>query len=220
MDMHVRQRLANRPADRQIRLSGEVRMNTTLQTDFGAPAIPGLCRTPRNFSSIQQIRLIAQSLACAAFGKCTKATAIVTNIRVVDVAVDHKGHRITDLNSSLMIGQDTKAQELEAARTADASTTSAGSLRRSVRARPPCPSSAAPGGVVACGRRVNASSIVRKSKKVHPEILLGIQKRIFRQVPCKTVDLGAVLVEATHHNRPDAAQLIDSRGQRRRHDAW
>ena len=93
--MHIWQCFPDRIADRQIRLTGEVRVNPTLQTDFRSTTIPSLRGTPRDLNRIQQIRLIAQALACAALGKCAEPTAVMADIGVVDVSVNHIRHNIS-----------------------------------------------------------------------------------------------------------------------------
>ena len=96
MDVHIRQRKTNRPTNLQIGFTGKFRMNTTLKTDLRCAPFPGFLCPSDNLSKIQYVSLVAQTLKRGTFRECTESTSISTNIRIVNVAVNHISHGVTD----------------------------------------------------------------------------------------------------------------------------
>ena len=89
MHMHVRQRRLDGLGDTDIGVAGIVGMDAALQAHLGRPARPGLLGPPHDLAHLQVVRRAAQRLVRLALGEGAERAAIVTNVGIVDVAVDH-----------------------------------------------------------------------------------------------------------------------------------
>jgi hypothetical protein len=88
VDVHARNRLANRGADLQVRSTGETRLDPALHAHLGGAAIPGLARAPRDLVHRQRVGPATQVLAQLPFRERTELTLEVADVGVVDVAAD------------------------------------------------------------------------------------------------------------------------------------
>src|SRR4051812_17758101 len=64
-------------------------MDATLHADLGCAAPPCFGSSARDFVERQVIWGAPEVFVPSAFGEGAKATCVVTNVRVIDVAVDH-----------------------------------------------------------------------------------------------------------------------------------
>ena len=92
--MHIGQRGLDRAADADIRRAGVVGMDAALQAHFRRAALPCLPRTPHHFVQCQIVRRAAQFLVRLALGERAELAAIIADVGVVDVAVDHVTHDV------------------------------------------------------------------------------------------------------------------------------
>ena len=95
MNMHIRNDLFNTVANINVGLTSILRMNTALQAHLCRTTLIGLTGTPHDLFRGQVIRPTAQVLAHFALRKRTELTFKITDIRIVNIAIDHVSHLIT-----------------------------------------------------------------------------------------------------------------------------
>ena len=105
MYVHIRQHRLDRAADAEIGLAGVVGMNAALQAHLGGAAIPCLLRSPHHFVQRQIVGCAAQFLVRLAFGERAETAAVVADVGVVDVAVDHVAHDVAADRLTQRIGR-------------------------------------------------------------------------------------------------------------------
>src|SRR5688500_13350084 len=92
MHMQPRRRLLHGRDDIQIALARVVRMNSTLETDFGRATLPSFERSLRYFFEIQVVSGTSQRSTRTTLREGAEAAGIATDVGVVDVAVDDISH--------------------------------------------------------------------------------------------------------------------------------
>src|SRR5580693_7875722 len=94
MLVHIRDRRLDGTANAQIGLAGVVRMDAALKAYLGRASLPSLCRAAHDFLKRQVIGRTAQRLMRLALGKGAELAAVVTDVGIVDVAIDHVADNI------------------------------------------------------------------------------------------------------------------------------
>ena len=97
MDVHLRRSVANGFHNVEISLAGVIGVNAALQTDLCGAQRGGLCHTTMELVSINIIGRTTRRHFTTALGKRAEATAVLTHVGVIDVAVDDIADCVTHL---------------------------------------------------------------------------------------------------------------------------
>src|SRR5580704_1236340 len=89
MDVDPRRGLPDGPANLDVRLAREARLDAALHAYFGRAAIPGFARPPGNLVERQRVRSASKVFAELALGKRTELAFEVADVGVIDVARHH-----------------------------------------------------------------------------------------------------------------------------------
>ena len=112
VDMHTGGCTAHGGQNIEIGLPGVIRMNTALHTDFSGSALPGLDTPPGDSFSTDIVGTAAQVFTQLALGERTELAFEVTDIGVVDIAIDHIANGIAAALSPQLIGLADKVSEV------------------------------------------------------------------------------------------------------------
>ena len=103
MHVNLRRRLLDGSTDGDIGLAIVVGMDASLQAHLRAAPLPGFTRASRYLRAIQIVGRPAQVAGIPSLGECAEATVKITDISVIDVAVNHVGDAVTvDLPAKLV----------------------------------------------------------------------------------------------------------------------
>src|SRR5437764_580812 len=87
--MHSRQRLLDRPANREIGRAGIFRVDAALQAHLGGAALPRLLAAPDDLVHVEVVGPAAQIFAELALREGAELATEITDIGVVDIAGDN-----------------------------------------------------------------------------------------------------------------------------------
>src|ERR1700676_4044583 len=96
MHVHPRYRFFDGADVAQVCVAGKAGMDASLQAYLGGSCSGRLYRAARHFFVFEIVGWAAQVPGPAALGECAEATVVLTDVRVVDVAVDDEGNGIAD----------------------------------------------------------------------------------------------------------------------------
>src|SRR3954453_10588467 len=111
--VHVQlgQDFLDRPADVDVEVAGEGRMDAALEADLGAAALPRLLTAADDLVERHEIGRPAQVGGQLALGKGTEAASEVADVGVVDVARDDVRDGVAaDLPAKLVGGSDDRGE--------------------------------------------------------------------------------------------------------------
>src|SRR5204862_892059 len=101
----------DRPADIEVVLAGEARMDAALEADLDGAAVPGLAGAPEDLLEWHEVGSPAQVGGELPLREGAEATPEIADVRVIDVARDDVGHDLAgDFPAQVVGGAEDRAQ--------------------------------------------------------------------------------------------------------------